>query len=112
MESIDPATGQPLPADAIQRVLFIVGTVHVYNIPPMTPGKGHVAALVSSICGGSPISSSQWLSLLLFSSTLPDVVGVCWCLLPRGVWFSHPLRLGIPPLENKITIEQTKAIVH
>lgn len=45
MESIDPATGQPLPADAIQRVLFIVGTVHVYNIPPMTPGKGHVAAL-------------------------------------------------------------------
>ncbi|KAI0909304.1 hypothetical protein F4824DRAFT_461362 [Ustulina deusta] len=44
MESIDPATGQPLPPDAIQRVLFIVGTVHVYNIPPMTPGKGHVAA--------------------------------------------------------------------
>ncbi|KAI1133741.1 hypothetical protein F5Y10DRAFT_4228 [Nemania abortiva] len=44
MESIDPATGQPLPADAIQRVLFIVGTVHVYNVPPMTPGKGHVAA--------------------------------------------------------------------
>ncbi|KAI1823095.1 hypothetical protein F4861DRAFT_540307 [Xylaria intraflava] len=45
MESIDPATGQPLPADAIQRVLFIVATVHVYNIPPMMPGKGHVAAL-------------------------------------------------------------------
>ncbi|KAI1437211.1 hypothetical protein GGR50DRAFT_692500 [Xylaria sp. CBS 124048] len=44
MDSIDPATGQALPADAIQRVLFIVGTVHVYNIPPMTPGKGHVAA--------------------------------------------------------------------
>ncbi|KAI0542964.1 hypothetical protein GGR58DRAFT_3459 [Xylaria digitata] len=44
MESIDPATGQPLPPDAIQRVLFIVGAVYVYNIPPMTPGKGHVAA--------------------------------------------------------------------
>ncbi|KAI3318652.1 DUF1681-domain-containing protein [Xylariaceae sp. AK1471] len=44
MDSIDPATGRPLPADAIQRVLFIVGTVHVYSIPPMTPGKGHVAA--------------------------------------------------------------------
>ncbi|KAI1116932.1 DUF1681-domain-containing protein [Nemania sp. NC0429] len=44
MESIDPATGQPLPSDAIQRVLFIVGTIHVYSIPPMTPGKGHVAA--------------------------------------------------------------------
>ena len=47
MESTDPATGQPLPPDAIQRVLFIVSTVHVYNIPPMTPGKGHVAASVS-----------------------------------------------------------------
>ncbi|KAI0971393.1 hypothetical protein F4678DRAFT_82927 [Xylaria arbuscula] len=45
MEPIDPATGQPLPPDALQRVLFIVGTVYVYNIPPMTPGKGHVAAL-------------------------------------------------------------------
>lgn len=44
MESIDPATGQPLPADAIQRVLFIGAKVHVYNIPPMTAGKGHVAA--------------------------------------------------------------------
>ncbi|KAI1150821.1 hypothetical protein F4825DRAFT_452064 [Nemania diffusa] len=44
MESIDPATGQALPADAIQRVLFIIGNVHVYNVPPMTPGKGHVAA--------------------------------------------------------------------
>ncbi|KAI0196044.1 hypothetical protein EV127DRAFT_121051 [Xylaria flabelliformis] len=45
MEPIDPATGQPLPSDAIQRVLFIVGTVHVYNIPPMAPGRGHVAAM-------------------------------------------------------------------
>ncbi|KAI2628353.1 hypothetical protein GGS21DRAFT_492674 [Xylaria nigripes] len=44
MASIDPTTGQPLPEDAIQRVLFIVKNVHVYNIPPMTPGKGHVAA--------------------------------------------------------------------
>ncbi|KAI1845721.1 hypothetical protein JX266_008086 [Neoarthrinium moseri] len=44
MESIDPATGQPLPADSIQRVLFITNTVHVYNIPPMVAGKGHVAA--------------------------------------------------------------------
>ncbi|KAI1763757.1 DUF1681-domain-containing protein [Hypoxylon sp. FL1150] len=44
MESTDPATGQTLPSDAIQRVLFVAGLVHVYNIPPMTPGKGHVAA--------------------------------------------------------------------
>ncbi|KAI1651364.1 DUF1681-domain-containing protein [Daldinia loculata] len=44
MESIDPATGRTLPPDAIQRVLFVASPVHVYNIPPMTPGKGHVAA--------------------------------------------------------------------
>ncbi|KAI0888866.1 DUF1681-domain-containing protein [Annulohypoxylon maeteangense] len=44
MEVLDPATGRPLPSDAIQRVLFIANSVHVYNIPPMTPGKGHVAA--------------------------------------------------------------------
>lgn len=44
METLDPATGQPLPADSIQRVLFITNKVHVYNIPPLIPGKGHVAA--------------------------------------------------------------------
>ncbi|KAI1395116.1 DUF1681-domain-containing protein [Hypoxylon fuscum] len=44
MESIDPATGRTLPSDAIQRVLFVASLVHVYNIPPMVPGKGHVAA--------------------------------------------------------------------
>ncbi|KAI0111841.1 DUF1681-domain-containing protein [Daldinia grandis] len=44
MESTDPATGRALPPDAIQRVLFVASPVHVYNIPPMVPGKGHVAA--------------------------------------------------------------------
>jgi len=44
MESVDPSTGQPLPADAIQRILFIAPAVHVYNIPPLTSTKGYVAA--------------------------------------------------------------------
>lgn len=44
MNSIDPATGRPLPADAIQRILFIAPSVHIYNIPPLTSNKGHVAA--------------------------------------------------------------------
>jgi len=44
MENIDPATGKPLPADAIQRVLFIAPSVHIYNIPPLTSTKGHIAA--------------------------------------------------------------------
>jgi len=44
METIDPATGKALPADAIQRILFIGPSVHVYNIPPLTSNKGYVAA--------------------------------------------------------------------
>ncbi|KAK2732720.1 hypothetical protein FQN55_003941 [Onygenales sp. PD_40] len=40
----DPATGKPLPADAIQRVLFICNPVHVYAIPPLTSMKGYAAA--------------------------------------------------------------------
>lgn len=32
------------PPDAIQRVLFIASSVHVYNIPPLTSNKGHLAA--------------------------------------------------------------------
>ena len=44
MESIDPSTGRPLPADALQRVLFIANSVHVYNIPPQTSARGHMAA--------------------------------------------------------------------
>jgi adaptin ear-binding coat-associated protein 1/2 len=44
MELLDPATGQPLPADAIQRVLFLAGSVHVYNIPPLTSTKGYTAS--------------------------------------------------------------------
>ncbi|KXJ85836.1 hypothetical protein Micbo1qcDRAFT_169114 [Microdochium bolleyi] len=44
MDTLDPATGRSLGSDAIQRVLFIANSVHVYNIPPIVPGKGHVAA--------------------------------------------------------------------
>ncbi|KAI9836597.1 MAG: hypothetical protein M1819_001229 [Sarea resinae] len=44
MASINPATGQPLPADAIQRVLFLAPQVHVYNIPPLTSTKGYNAS--------------------------------------------------------------------
>ncbi|KAM0797062.1 hypothetical protein BDR22DRAFT_779853, partial [Usnea florida] len=34
----------PLPTDAIQRVLFLASTVHIYNIPPLTSNKGHTAS--------------------------------------------------------------------
>lgn len=42
--TLDPSTGLPLPPDAIQRVLFVSPSVHVYNIPPLTSTKGYVAA--------------------------------------------------------------------
>ena len=44
MTSVDPSTGQPLPNDAIQRILFVASAVHVYNIPPLTSNKGYTAS--------------------------------------------------------------------
>lgn len=44
MELLDPATGRPLPPDAIQRVLFVAAAVHVYDIPPLASMRGHSAA--------------------------------------------------------------------
>lgn len=44
MELLDPATGQTLPPDAIQRILFVANAVHIYNIPPLASTKGHSAA--------------------------------------------------------------------
>ncbi|TFB01449.1 Adaptin ear-binding coat-associated protein 2 [Trichoderma ghanense] len=44
MEPVDPTTGQPLPGDAIQRILFVATPVHVYNIPPLTSMRGHSAS--------------------------------------------------------------------
>lgn len=35
----------PPTSDAIQRVLFIASTVHVYNIPPLTSNKGYTASV-------------------------------------------------------------------
>jgi hypothetical protein len=42
--TLDPATGKPLPVDAIQRILFISPSVHIYNIPPLSSTKGYIAA--------------------------------------------------------------------
>jgi len=40
----DPVTGRPLPSTAIQRVLYVVSKVHVYQIPPLTSTKGYQAS--------------------------------------------------------------------
>ncbi|OKL58138.1 hypothetical protein UA08_06484 [Talaromyces atroroseus] len=42
--AINPATGQSLPADALQRVLFVTRLVHVYTVPPLASMKGYTAA--------------------------------------------------------------------
>lgn len=44
MSAVNPATGEPLPADALQRVLFVTPLVHVYSVPPLTSMKGYSAA--------------------------------------------------------------------
>ncbi|KFH42394.1 Adaptin ear-binding coat-associated protein-like protein [Hapsidospora chrysogenum ATCC 11550] len=44
MEILDPSTGEPLPPDTIQRVLFLANAVHVYNIPPLPSTRGHSAS--------------------------------------------------------------------
>lgn len=41
---VDPINGQSLPDNAIQRVLFITTSVHVYQIPPLTSTKGFNAS--------------------------------------------------------------------
>lgn len=44
MATIDPSTGRELPGDAIQRVLFVASSVHVYKVPPITSTSGFNAA--------------------------------------------------------------------
>ncbi|KAM5490395.1 hypothetical protein MaudMau93_002593 [Microsporum audouinii] len=41
---MDPRTGEPLPPEAIQRVLYTCKAVHVYSIPPLTSMKGYEAS--------------------------------------------------------------------
>ncbi|KAK4112075.1 DUF1681-domain-containing protein [Canariomyces notabilis] len=45
-EILDPATGRPLPSDAIVRVLHVTHPVHVYAIPPgtLSTKAGYAAA--------------------------------------------------------------------
>ena len=42
--NVDPITGAPLPATAIQRILYLAPKVHIYQIPPATTTKGYQAS--------------------------------------------------------------------
>ncbi|KAL5117922.1 hypothetical protein ACEQ8H_004241 [Pleosporales sp. CAS-2024a] len=41
---VDPATGLALPPSAIQRILYLAPTVHIYRIPPANSTKGYSAS--------------------------------------------------------------------
>ena len=69
MTSVDPVTGQPLPADAIQRVLFVTARVHVYQIPPLTSSRGYVAATWTN---NPPIFTAR---LRIIETALPSEAG-------------------------------------
>jgi hypothetical protein len=42
--NVDALSGQPLPANAIQRILYLAPKVHIYQIPPATSTKGYQAS--------------------------------------------------------------------
>jgi len=44
MSPLDPSTSRPLPDSAIQRILFVAQSVHVYQIPPITSTRGFAAS--------------------------------------------------------------------
>ena len=69
MSNVDPLTGLEYPADAIQRVLFIAGKVHVYQIPPMSSNKGHTASTWTSDGNKRQISTCR---LRIIETALPS----------------------------------------
>ena len=42
--NVDALTNKPLPATAIQRILYLAPKVHIYQIPPATSTKGYQAS--------------------------------------------------------------------
>ncbi|MCJ1354775.1 MAG: hypothetical protein MMC33_004765 [Icmadophila ericetorum] len=72
MTSLDPTTQTPLPPDAIQRILFICPSVHIYAIPPLTTTKGYTAAqwtLPTAPNAGKPIFTAR---LRILETAIPD----------------------------------------
>ena len=72
MTTSNPATGKPLPEDAIQRVLFIASKVHVYNIPPLTSTKGYTASTWTADNNKRQIFTAR---LRIIETAVPDLNG-------------------------------------
>jgi hypothetical protein len=66
----DPVTGAPVPADAIQRVLYLAPQVHVFRLPPGPPSsRGHMAASWTAQPGGGRIFTAR---LRLVETAVPS----------------------------------------
>jgi adaptin ear-binding coat-associated protein 1/2 len=72
MTAVNPSTGQPLPPDAIQRVLFVAPKVHVYQIPPLTSTKGYNAATWTSGDGNARQIFTARLRIIETALPAPD----------------------------------------
>ncbi|KAK4241953.1 hypothetical protein C8A03DRAFT_11813 [Achaetomium macrosporum] len=72
--TIDPATGRPLPPDAIVRVLHITPKVHVYSIPRDTvaTAAGYAAASWTSDPGNHIFTARLRVLETSFSTTSPS----------------------------------------
>lgn len=70
---IDPTTGRPLPADSLQRVLFVSRTTHVYNPPQLPPNTSqHTASTWTS-----PVSRQIFTARLrILETAIPQPSGV------------------------------------
>lgn len=66
------STSETLPPDAIQRVLFIASSVHVYNIPPLTSNKGYLAAHWTADSNKRQIFTAR---LRVLETAIPDLDG-------------------------------------
>ncbi|KAK4175869.1 hypothetical protein QBC36DRAFT_17460 [Triangularia setosa] len=68
--TIDPATGQPLPPDAIVRVLHITNKVHIYTLPPSSPSSSAYLASSWTSLPQNPIFTARL--RILETSLSPD----------------------------------------
>ncbi|KAF2750330.1 adaptin ear-binding coat-associated protein 1 NECAP-1 [Sporormia fimetaria CBS 119925] len=68
----DPLTGAPLPATAIQRILYLAPKVHIYQIPPATSTKGYQASTWTTPSSGARQIFTARLRILETSIPPPD----------------------------------------
>ncbi|KAK0666115.1 hypothetical protein QBC41DRAFT_399056 [Cercophora samala] len=94
--TIDPATGQPLPPDAIVRVLHITNKVHIYTLPPTTPSSSTYLASSWTSLPQNPIFTSRL--RILETSLSPDTPELKVDILLESTTSSSSSESGQPQL--------------